>query len=85
MQTPHSLTFFLRSPVSEMTSPLFFESLQHDLGLASFKLPFLLAQFLVFKLFHARNHQHVHAAVIGAPLVKRRGVDTQLSVNVGHR
>ena len=69
-----------------MASPLFFERLRHDLGLELLlKVHFLQAPVLVFELFHARHHRHVHAAVLGAPLVKRRCAHTQLSANVGRR
>ncbi len=69
-----------------MASPLFFERLRHDLGLELLlKVHFLQAPVLVFEFFHARHHRHVHAAVLGARLVKRRCTDAQIPTNVGHR
>jgi hypothetical protein len=56
------------------------------LGIELFlKVHLLQAPALVFLFFHARHHQHLHAAIFGSPLVKRCRTDAQLSVNVGHR
>ena len=66
-----------------MTSPLFFEGLGHDLGLVRLlKVLVHQAPFLVFEFFDARHHRHVHAAVLGPPLLKRRRADTQLAANI---
>lgn len=37
------------------------------------------------ELLQARHHRHIHAAVLGAPLLERRRAHTQLSVRIGHR
>jgi len=64
----------------------FFERLRHDLFLELLLKVYLLqAPVRVFELFHARHHRHVHAAVLGAPLVKRLCADAQIPTNVGHR
>ena len=66
-----------------MASPLFFERLRHDLSLEFFlKVHLLQTTVLFFKLFHARHHGHIHAAVLGPPFVKRRRADTQLAANI---
>ena len=79
----HSLLYW-PSPVCEMASPLFFERLRHDLGPELFlKVHLLQEPVLVIELLHARHHRHVHAAVLGTPLVERRRAHTQLSANIG--
>ena len=66
-----------------MASPLFFESLRDNFGLELFlKVHLLQAAVFIFKLFHARHHGYIHAAVLGPPFVKRRRADTQLAANI---
>src|SRR5690606_11174572 len=68
-----------------MASPLFLERLRHNLGLAPL-LDVHLAQpgVLGFQLLHARHQRHVHAAVLGAPLVERSRADAQLPAKLGY-
>ena len=66
-----------------MASPLFFERLRDNFSLELFlKVHLLQAAVLFFKLFHARHHGHIHAALLGPPFVKRRRADTQLTAYI---
>ena len=64
---------------------LFCEVLVGDFRLEFlFEIHFLEAAILVFELLHARHHGGVHAADLGAPLVKGGAADAQLPANLGH-
>jgi hypothetical protein len=61
----------------------FFERLCHNLSLELFlKVHLLQASVFQFELFHARHHVCIHAAVLGPPFVKGRGVDTKFTMNI---
>jgi hypothetical protein len=42
------------------------------------------ATVLILQLFHPRDHGHVHATELGAPLVERRRADANLTAKVGN-
>jgi hypothetical protein len=66
-----------------MASPLFFEGLRNYLGLELvLKVHLLQTTVLFFEFFHARHHGDIHAAVLGAPFVKGRSADAQLTANI---
>src|SRR5699024_9840498 len=70
----------------EMALPLFSKSLLYDLGLqAFFGIHFLKSSVFVLKLLHASHHGGVHAAVFGAPLVKRSAAHAVLAAQIWHR
>lgn len=64
---------------------LFCEVLVGDFSLELLlQIHLLEAPVLVFELLHARHHGGVHAAELGAPLVKGGGADAKLAADLRH-
>lgn len=83
IQPPRSVTAFLA--ISHLRDGLttFLESLRNGLDLEFFiKVQLFQAPVLLFGRFDARHHGDIHAAVLGAPFVKRRRAGAQLTANI---
>ena len=69
-----------------MAGLLFCEVLGGDFGLEFFFDVHLLESAVLFlELFHPGDQGRIHAAELGAPLVKRRRADADLTAQIGHR
>jgi len=69
-----------------MASPLFFESLRHNLSIELFlKLHLLQATVYFFQSFHARHHGDIHDAVLGPPFIQGRRANASPTAKIWNR